>query len=141
MPITPASPTQPGSMALLDRARAEIDRLTPEEALAEQRTGAIIVDVRTDFHRDTAPSIPGSLVIDLTVLPWRLDPGFDWRIPEADSHNRRWILVCRHGYSSSLAAWNLRQMGLTNTADIIGGFEAWQEANLPTTDEAPDRRP
>jgi hypothetical protein len=58
MPITPASPTQPGSMALLDRARAEIDRLTPEEALAEQRTGAIIVDVRTDFHRDTAPSIP-----------------------------------------------------------------------------------
>lgn len=128
-------------MDLLSRARSAIDRVSPVQALEEQRRGAIIVDVRTDVHRDSAPSIPGSLAIDLTVLPWRLDPGFDWRIPEADSLDRRWILICRHGYSSSVAAWNLRQMGLTNTADVIGGFEAWQEANLPTTEEAPDRRP
>lgn len=128
-------------MDLLSRARSAIDRVSPVQALKEQRRGAIIVDVRTDVHRDSAPSIPGSLAIDLTVLPWRLDPGFDWRIPEADSLDRRWILICRHGYSSSVAAWNLRQMGLTNTADVIGGFEAWQAANLPTTEEAPDRRP
>ncbi|GGC43289.1 rhodanese-like domain-containing protein [Brevibacterium sediminis] len=132
---------RPGSLALLDRARAEIDRLTPHAAFIEQQQGAIIVDVRTEVHRESAPSIPGSLAIDLTVLPWRLDPGFDWRIPEADRTDRRWILICRHGYSSSLAAWNLRQMGLTSTADVIGGFEAWQAAHLPTTDEAPDRRP
>ena len=41
-------------------------------------------------------------------------------VPEADRTDRRWILICRHGYSSSLAAWNLRQMGLTSTADVIG---------------------
>ncbi len=84
-------------MALLARARAEIDRLSPVRALEEQRRGAIIVDVRTEVHRDAAPSVPGSLAIDLTVLPWRLDPDFDWRIPEADSFDRRWILLCRHG--------------------------------------------
>ena len=128
-------------MDLLSRARSAIDRVSPVQALKEQRRGAIIVDVRTDVHRDAAPSVPGTLAIDLTVLPWRLDPDFDWRIPEADSLDRRWILICRHGYSSSVAAWNLRQMGLTNTADVIGGFEAWQAANLPTTEKAPDRRP
>ncbi|WP_166974988.1 rhodanese-like domain-containing protein [Brevibacterium atlanticum] len=131
----------PGSMGLLARARAEIDRLTPTEAHAEQQDGAIIVDVRTEVHRDSAPSIPGSLAIDLTVLPWRLDPSFDWAIPEADSLDRRWILICRHGYSSSLAAWNLAQMGLTRVVDVIGGFDAWKSAGLPTTNAPPDRRP
>ncbi|WP_210603699.1 rhodanese-like domain-containing protein [Brevibacterium oceani] len=131
----------PGSMGLLARARAVIERLTAAEAHAEQRAGAIIVDVRTEVHRDSAPSIPGSFAIDLTVLPWRLDPDFDWAIPEADSLDRRWILICRHGYSSSLAAWNLRQMGLTRVVDVIGGFDAWKAAGLPTTDTPPDRRP
>lgn len=56
-------------MGLLARARAEIERLTAAEAFAEQQDGAIIVDVRTEVHRDSAPSIPGSLAIDLTVLP------------------------------------------------------------------------
>lgn len=128
-------------MDLLSLARSAIDRVSPAQALKEQRRGAVIVDVRTDAHRDAAPSIPGSLAIDLTVLSWRLDPDFDWRISEADGLDRRWILICRHGCSESVAAWNLRQMGLTNTADVIGGFETWQKANLPTTEEVPDRRP
>ncbi len=133
--------TLPGSMRLLEHARARIERLSPQQAYAEQQAGAIIVDVRTDVHRDTAPSIPGSIAIDLTVLPWRLDPSFDWRIPEADSRERRWILICRHGFSSSLAVWNLRQMGLQRAADIAGGFAVWQQAGLPLTDAPPDRRP
>lgn len=131
---------QPGSMPFLEQIRGRIERLTPQQALAEQESGALIVDVRTDVHRDGAANIPGSLAIDLTVLPWRLDPFFDWRIPEADSLDRRWILVCRHGFSSSLAAWNLQQMGLTRVAEIEGGFQAWEEAGLPVTWEPPDRR-
>lgn len=88
----------------------------------------------------THPGIPGSLVIDLTVLPWRLHPEFPWRIPEAVSADQRWILVCRHGYSTSVAAWTLQRMGLTAVTDVIGGFEAWQAAGLPTTVDAPDVR-
>ena len=87
---------------------------------------AIVVDVRTEEHRRHAPGIPGSLVIDLTVLPWRLHPEFPWRIPEAVSADQRWILVCRHGYSTSVAAWALQRMGLTAVADVIGGFEAYR---------------
>lgn len=74
------------------------------------------------------------------MLPWRLDPDFAWSIPETVSAEQRWILVCRHGYSTSLAAWNLRQMGLSRATDVIGGFDAWTEAGLPTTTDAPDVR-
>lgn len=63
-----------------------------------------------------------------------------WRIPEAVSADQRWILVCRHGYSTSVAAWTLQRTGLTAVTDVIGGFEAWQAAGLPTIVDAPDVR-
>jgi rhodanese-related sulfurtransferase len=132
---------QSGSMALLHRARAGLDRLSPAAALAEQRRGAVLIDLRTETHRSEAPGIPGALVIDLTVLPWRLDPGFDYRIPEATSWDARYVLFCRHGYASSLAAWNLRQMGLHRATDIDGGFEAWQDHGLPVAQGGFDVRP
>jgi len=118
-------------MELLHRARRDLDRLSPAAAHAEQRRGAVLVDVRTEAQRAEAPGIPGALVIDLTVLPWRLDPGFGHRIPEATSWDTRYVLFCRHGYSSSLAAWTLRQMGLHRATDIVGGFEAWSGQGLP----------
>lgn len=127
-PVVP----EPRSLRLLREAREHLERLTPQQAHREQQDGAIVVDVRTEEHRRHAPGIPGSLVIDLTVLPWR--------IPEAVSADQRWILVCRHGYSTSVAAWTLQRTGLTAVTDVIGGFEAWQAAGLPTIVDAPDVR-
>lgn len=136
-------------MPLLHRARSELDRLTPEQAHAEQAAGAVLIDVRTAVHRAEAGTgtgtgrggIPGALAIDLTVLPWRLDPDFSHRLPEATAWDTRYILFCRHGYSSSLAAWTLRQMGLVRATDIIGGYEAWEAAGLPVTGAPVDERP
>lgn len=128
-------------MSLLEHARAGLDRLSPEQALAEQRFGALLIDVRTDTHRAGTAGVPGAIAVDLTVLPWRLDPGFSHRIPEATDFDRRIILFCRHGYSSSLAAWNLRQMGLHRATDIVGGFDAWEAAGLPLHHGPVDVRP
>ena len=41
------------------------------------------------------------------------------------------ILFCAHGYSSSIAAATLRQLGFQRATDIVGGFEAWEGAGLP----------
>jgi rhodanese-related sulfurtransferase len=41
------------------------------------------------------------------------------------------IVVCAEGYSSSLAAASLQDIGLVNATDVIGGFEAWKAAGLP----------
>lgn len=120
-----------GSLGLLAEARASITRLTPRAALEALTSGALLVDVRTAAHRASGGHIPGAIVIDLTVLPWRLDPTFEWRIPEAVSWTQPWVLICRHGYSSSVAAHQLQRMGLENVADVDGGFEAWLAEGLP----------
>jgi rhodanese-related sulfurtransferase len=44
----------------------------------------------------------------------------------------RLILICDQGESSSLAAASLLQLGFTRVGDVIGGFEAWLAAGLPT---------
>jgi rhodanese-related sulfurtransferase len=72
-------------------------------------------------------------VIDRTVLEWRLDPTSATKIPEAVDDQVRVIVICAEGYSSSLAAASLHELGLRNATDVVGGFEAWVAAGLPTT--------
>ena len=71
--------------------------------------------------------IPGAITIDRNILEWRLDPTSPDHIPEVTDTSRRIIIVCNEGYSSSLAAATLRQLGLERACDLIGGFQAWKE--------------
>ena len=116
---------------VLERARSRLARVDPKRAAAEQAKGALLVDTRTETQRAKQGEIPGALVIDRTVLEWRLDPTSPHRIPEAASHEKRVIVICSEGYSSSLAAASLQDLGLVNATDVIGGFKAWKEAGLP----------
>ena len=79
----------------------------------------------------TRARCPGRWLIERNHLEWRLDPASDARIPEATDHDVTWILVCSEGYSSSLAAASLQDLGLRNATDLDGGFRAWKAAGLP----------
>ncbi|WP_433788516.1 rhodanese-like domain-containing protein [Actinoplanes sp. CA-252034] len=125
--------TTGGVEDLLRQARAGIRRLDPAETWAAVTAGALLVDTRTDRQRAAQGDLPGAIVIDRTVLEWRLDPASDSRIPEATDHDRLIVVVCRQGYSSSLAAAGLRALGLHRATDMTGGVEAWLAAGLPTT--------
>jgi rhodanese-related sulfurtransferase len=116
---------------VLERARRRLARVNPEQAAAEQARGALLVDTRTMEQRARQGEIPGALVIDRTVLEWRLDPTCASRIKEATDHQIRVIVVCSEGFSSSLAAASLQEIGLVNATDLIGGFHAWKAAGLP----------
>jgi len=116
---------------VLEQARRRLKRVTPAQAAREQASGALLVDTRTYEQRTRDGAIPGALVIDRTVFEWRLDPSSPIRIPEAADHAVRVIVICAHGYSSSLAAASLQDLGLINATDVIGGFEAWKAAGLP----------
>jgi rhodanese-related sulfurtransferase len=116
---------------VLERARRRLARVTPEQAATELAEGALLVDTRTAAQRAEGGEIPGAIVIDRTVLEWRLDPTSPSRLDEAKDHQIRVIVVCVEGYSSSLAAASLQDVGLVNATDIIGGFEAWKSAGLP----------
>ena len=124
--------------AALEQARRRLTRVTAQQAAAQIANGeALLVDTRTDSQRARDGNIPGALVVDRTVLEWRLDPTSPHRIPEATSDGVRIILICNQGYSSSLAAASLLDLGLTNVTDVIGGFESWKSAGLPVAEVGP----
>lgn len=129
-------------MSAVDRvlaaARAGLVRLTPQQAHDAAKGGALLVDTRTTAQRTRQGEVPGALVIDRTVLEWRLDPTSPHRIPEA-MPGTRVIVLCRQGYSSSLAAVSLRSLGVDAT-DVIGGVEAWTASGLPLHDGPADVR-
>jgi rhodanese-related sulfurtransferase len=129
-----------GVDALVELARAGMRRLDPHEARAAVAAGALLIDTRTDRQRAAQGDLPGAIVIDRTVLEWRLDPRSPDRIPEATGHDRQVVVVCRQGYSSSLAAASLRAIGLHRATDLTGGVEAWLAAGLPTTGGPADVR-
>jgi rhodanese-related sulfurtransferase len=121
---------------LLDRARKRLIRIAPEQAAIELAAGALLVDIRPSEQRAEG-EIPGAIVIDRNVLEWRLDPASKWRIPEVISHDIRLIVICDQGYSSSLVAAELHEMGLVNATDVVGGFQAWKTAGLPSKPTSP----
>jgi rhodanese-related sulfurtransferase len=127
--------------SVLEEARAGLCRLSPVEAHLAVSGGALLVDTRTPWQRDAQGELPGALVIDRTVLEWRLDPTSDARIPEAGDYDQLVIVVCRQGYSSSLAAAGLQALGLWRATDVIGGVEAWLADGLPTSTGPADLRP
>jgi rhodanese-related sulfurtransferase len=116
---------------LLAEARSRLVRLTPQEALAAQSAGAVLVDTRSERDRAAEGALPGALVVERTVLEWRLDPASENALPEA-SYDAHVVVVCSDGYSSSLAAATLQQLGITRATDLIGGFRAWKSEGLPT---------
>jgi rhodanese-related sulfurtransferase len=110
----------------LARARSRLDRVRPEDLAAEMAAGALVVDTRPVEQRLRDGELPGAVVVDRNVLEWRLDPTSRHRLPEAGDPDRRVILVCNEGYSSSLAAATLQELGLHRATDLIGGFTAWR---------------
>ena len=101
-----------------------LDRVEATELADAVATGAIVVDVRDSAQRQTQGELPGAHVIDLTVLEWRLAPSSEHRIMDLDA-DQQVILVCSEGYSSSLAAARLHELGLRGATDLIGGYGAW----------------
>lgn len=117
---------------MLAEARARIRRLSPKDAnQAVAQNKAVLVDIRPAGQRAQEGSIPGALVVERNVLEWRFDPTCDARLPVATSYDLQVIVFCSEGYTSSLAAAALQELGLWRATDIVGGFQAWREEGLP----------
>jgi len=117
---------------LLAAARARFTRLEPAEAAAVVSRGGHLVDIRPGWQRVAEGEVPGAVVIERNHLEWRLDPTSDARVPEATDHNVPWVVLCSEGYTSSLAAAALQDLGIHRATDVVGGFAAWSAAGLPT---------
>ncbi len=116
---------------LLEESRRRLERVEPEQAFEAMHAGALLIDLRSHDERDRNGVVPGSLHIPRSVLEWRVDPDSAHRNPAVDGLDQRLILFCSEGFSSSLAAATLHELGFENATDIIGGFAAWRAASLP----------
>ena len=117
---------------MLVAARARLQRLSPKEAYeAVTKTNAVLVDIRPESQRALEGSIDGALIVERNVLEWRFDPASHTRLPVATGHDLQVIVFCSEGYTSSLAAAALQELGLWRATDIVGGVKAWREEGLP----------
>ena len=116
---------------LLARARAGLRRVGPEEARAAIRSGALLVDIRSEVQREADGVVPGALFFPRNVLEWRLDPASGHADPRVPGLHAEVIVMCNEGYQSSLAAATLQELGFARATDLDGGFQAWRAAGLP----------
>jgi rhodanese-related sulfurtransferase len=125
-----------GIERVLAAARARLERVSPAEAAQLMAEGGLLVDTRPLAQRRQDGHVPGALVIDRNVLEWRLDPASEHRVPEVTRYDQVIVVMCSEGYSSSLAAAVLQDVGLVRATDLEGGFRAWAASGLPVTRDA-----
>jgi rhodanese-related sulfurtransferase len=115
---------------MLADARARLTRIYAFDLPQAIARGARLVDIRPQAQRVKEGTLPGALVIERNVLEWRLDPTSSARLSLATDHDVEWIVVCSEGYTSSLAAASLQQLGLHRATDLVGGYQALKAAGL-----------
>ena len=119
--------TRPRSIdEVLAEARSRLDRLTPAEAVAARAEGAVVVDIRPAAQRAAEGGPDDVLLVERNVLEWRFDPQSDAALPIAD-HELQVVVLCQEGYTSSLAAAALQELGVHRATDVVGGWAAWRE--------------
>jgi hydroxyacylglutathione hydrolase len=115
-----------GGMATVE-AHPELLGRTPRlaaTALAEQLASAeppLVVDVRNDREK-REKSIEGSLHFPLNQLKQRVGEL---------SRSRKTVVHCAGGYRSSIAASIMKQSGVTDVSDLLGGIGAWEKSGFP----------
>ena len=127
----------PGALTIdevLAAARTRLSRLSPAQAQRAIQSGALLVDIRPQAQREAEGEIPGATIIERNVLEWRFDPASVACLPVA-SYALQVIIFCSEGYTSSLAAASLLDLGVHAT-DLEGGFRAWESAGLPVSPAA-----
>jgi rhodanese-related sulfurtransferase len=107
-----------------------LTRLAADEVPGALDRGAVLVDIRPAAQRALEGEVSTALIIERNVLEWRCDPTSDARLPQAVGDDVEWVVLCSEGYTSSLAAAALHDIGLLRATDVIGGYQALKTAGV-----------
>jgi hydroxyacylglutathione hydrolase len=109
-------------------AMATISQVAADELNARMKSEQIqVLDVRREPEWDAGH-------IEDAVW-WPLD-NFKVSPPEID-HDAPIAVHCKGGYRSMIASSLLQRAGFRNVTNIVGGFDAWQQAKLPVVSGKP----
>jgi rhodanese-related sulfurtransferase len=126
-----------GYKQLLAEANAEIQTLTPEDAIAlHGNAGVVFVDLRDPRELEREGKMPGAFPCTRGMLEFWIDPESPYHKP-VFAEDKRFVFFCAGGWRSALAAKTAQDMGLENVAHIEGGFGAWRKAGGPVETPKP----
>ncbi|KAG9582367.1 hypothetical protein KCV01_g15015, partial [Aureobasidium melanogenum] len=114
----------------LSDLRSRIPEIGADEALARQRAGALLIDVREDNERASG-SPTGALGLSRGFLELRIEQA-------APDRSQDILLLCGSGQRSLLAAEALQRLGYQKVSSVAGGMGAWKTSGLPVSAGALD---
>ena len=107
----------------LAELRKVIPEVSPEEAAALHKQGAVLLDVReADEVANGSPK--GALRMGRGFLELRIEDA----VPDLD---RPLLVICAGGVRSLFAAEALKDLGYSNVKSVAGGFSRWKSSGLP----------
>jgi molybdopterin/thiamine biosynthesis adenylyltransferase/rhodanese-related sulfurtransferase len=105
---------------MLNSAKAAIREVEPAEAEQEIAAGGtVVLDVREPDEYEQG-ALPGALHIPRGTL----ETSVEGRIPDKSSHV---VIYCAGGTRSAFAAQTMQELGYTDVASVIGGFNRWKD--------------
>ena len=113
---------------LVAEANAAVGTVSAAEA--KQLVGnddVLFVDVRDGAELAKHGKVPGAVHAPRAFLEFYADLASPSHKPELAS-GKRLVLYCGSGARSALAAKTLKDMGVDNVVNLVGGFGAWQQA-------------
>jgi rhodanese-related sulfurtransferase len=127
MPITK------GFRALVDEALAEVRTVSVDDVLARRDDpNLVLLDIRDVRELQAEGTVPGSSHMPRCMLEFWVDPDSPYFRRVFADESKEFVLFCNLGWRSALAAKSLQDMGMTNVANMHGGFTEWVEKGGPT---------
>lgn len=125
-----------GIMQLAEQALAEVEVITSEDALARKANGDLIfVDVRDIREVEKSDTIEGSFHAPRGMIEFWFDPESPYYREIYGDKDKTYVLFCNGNPRSALSAKALKDIGISNVAQLAGGMPAWREAGGPTTEK------
>jgi molybdopterin/thiamine biosynthesis adenylyltransferase/rhodanese-related sulfurtransferase len=109
---------------MLADAKAAVREVEPAEA--EEELGmdnAVVLDVREPDEYEQG-ALPGAVHIPRGTL----ETSVEGKIPDKSSHV---VIYCAGGTRSAFAAKTLQELGYSDVASVVGGFNRWKDEGRP----------
>jgi rhodanese-related sulfurtransferase len=122
-----------GIMQRAEQSLTEIDTMTAEEGVERKDDdGLVFVDVRDIREVEQSDTIEGSHHAPRGMIEFWFDPDSPYHREIYGDRDKTYVLFCNGDPRSALSTKALKDLGITNVAQLSGGMPAWRDAGGPT---------
>lgn len=125
-----------GIMQMAEEALRELETIDAADAVAKREDGSLVfVDVRDIREVEKSDTIEGSHHAPRGMIEFWFDPESPYYREIYGDKDKTYVLFCNGNPRSALSGKALKDMGITNIAQLSGGMPAWREAGGPTVEK------